>query len=196
MYADAARVELWLNGRRVGADRPGRDDDYLTRFTLPYQPGELTAVAYGADGAEIGRQSLTSAGAGLRLVVEPETTELVADGHDLAYLPIALTDDDGILRPLADRSVTVTVEGAATLLGLGSGEPITEERFAGSSHRTFNGRALAVLRAGHEPGDVHVTVAASGVTTVSTTLRVVPAPARRGDEKSSRPALDRPVPVI
>ena len=104
--------------------------------------------------------------------MRPESTELIADGHDLAYLPIELTDDDGILRPLADRAVTVTVEGAATLLGFGTGEAITTEGFASPTHRTFNGRALAVLRSGHEPGDVTVTVTAEGVEPVQISLRV------------------------
>ena len=40
VYADATRVELHLNGRMVGAARPGRDGDFLATFSLPYEPGE------------------------------------------------------------------------------------------------------------------------------------------------------------
>ncbi len=187
VYANAAHVELLLNGRTVASARAGRDDDYLTRFTLAYEPGDLTAVAYAADRTEIGRCTLTSAGTDLQLRVTPEASELIADGHDLAYLPIELTDDAGILRPLADRSVTVTVDGPATLLGLGSGEAITQEGFAGPSHRTFNGRALAVLRAGHDVGDVWVTVAAEGVPQVRVPLRVVAAPAQDQPHAGAQP---------
>lgn len=176
VYADAAHIELLLNGVAIGREKCGKDGDYLTTFTLPYQPGELTAVAYGADGSEVGRRTLTSAGPGLQLRVVPEVERIVADGHDLAYLPIELTDENGVLRPLADRTVTVHVDGAATLLGLGTGEAITTEGFASPSHRTFNGRALAVLRAGHEPGDVTVTVTADGVETATVRLLVTAAP--------------------
>ena len=179
VYADAARIELQLNGRTVGTAKAGKDGDYLTKFTLPYEPGELTAIAYAADGSEIGRRTLTSAGSTLRLAVQPETVDLVADGHDLAYLPIELTDDDGIVRPLADRAVTVTVEGPGTLLGLGTGEAITTEGFASPSHRTFNGRGLAVIRAGHDAGDVRVTVTAEGCAPVEVTLHARRSAARR-----------------
>ncbi len=187
VYANAARVELLLNGQTVSTAPAGRDGDYLTRFTLPYRPGALTAVAYGADGSEIGRRTLTSAGPELQLQVEPEVSELVADGHDLAYIPIALTDAAGVLRPLADRSVTVTVEGPAVLLGLGSGEAITREGFAAPSHTTFNGRALAVVRAGHQVGDVWVTVASQGASEVRVPLRVVAAPSGGDRLPSSTP---------
>ncbi|NIJ02163.1 hypothetical protein FHR86_002495 [Paenarthrobacter ilicis] len=163
VYADAALIELQLNGRTIESAKSGRDGDYLTKFTLPYQPGELTAIAYDDDDTEIKRHTLRSARESLRLQVQPETTTLVADGHDLAYVPIELTDNDGIVRPLADRTLEVTVEGPGTLLGFGTGEAITTEGFASSTHRTFNGRALAVIRAGHEPGDITVTVTAAGV---------------------------------
>ncbi|MFB9406475.1 glycoside hydrolase family 2 TIM barrel-domain containing protein [Pseudarthrobacter polychromogenes] len=172
VYADAARIELHLNGHTVGTAESGRDGDYLTKFTLPYQPGDLTAVAYAADGTEIGRRTLTSAGGSLRLDVQPETTTLVADGHDLAYIPIELTDDEGILRPLADRTLTVSVEGAASLLGFGTGEAITTEGFASPAHHTFNGRALAVVRAGHEPGEATVTVQGAGMEPQNVILRL------------------------
>ena len=172
VYADAARIELHLNGDTIGTAKSGQDGDYLTKFTLPYQPGDLTAIAYAADGTEIGRRTLTSAGGSLRLHVQPEKTTLVADGQDLAYIPVELTDDGGILRPLADRTLTVSVEGAASLLGFGTGEAITTEGFASSAHQTFNGRALAVVRAGHEPGEVTVTVQGAGVEPRSVLLRV------------------------
>ncbi|MEU9949522.1 glycoside hydrolase family 2 TIM barrel-domain containing protein [Streptomyces sp. NPDC047939] len=173
VYADAARVELQLNGQTVGTEPSGADEDYLSTFTLPYRPGQLTAIAYAEDGSEIGRRTLSSAGAGLRLALRPESTSLLADGADLAYIPILLTDDAGTLRPLVDRSVTVQVEGAGTLLGLGSAEPITTEGFAGDTHRTFNGRALAVVRAGHRAGEVTVTVTADECEPVQIRLAVL-----------------------
>lgn len=172
VYSDAARVELQLNGRRVGVAPTGRDGLYLTKFTLPYQPGELTAIAYAEDGTVTGRSSLASAGPGLRLDVQPESTELRADGGDLAYLPIAFTDDAGTVLPLADRNVTVTVEGPAALLGFGSAEAITTEGFNTDTHTTFYGRALAVIRSGHETGDVTVTVTAEGCEPVRVALSV------------------------
>jgi beta-galactosidase len=118
----------------------------------------------------------------------PETSELHADGSDLAYIPSAMTDDAGIVKPLADRSVTVNVDGPAGLLGLGSAEPITPEGFAGNSHRTFNGRALAVVRAGHESGQVVVTVSAEGCEAVQVRLQLVSEVKALAQHDASAPA--------
>jgi beta-galactosidase len=161
VYADAARVDLLLNGRLIGSRPAGADHEYLARFRVAYEPGELTAVAYRADGTELARTTLTSAGPGLRLTVTSDRNELRADGADLAYVDIALTDHGGTIKPLADREITVTVDGAATLLGLGSAAPATEESFTDTVHTTHHGRALAVLRAGRQPGPITVTVTAA-----------------------------------
>lgn len=132
----------------------------------------LTAVAYERNGREVGQDSLTSAGGELRLRVEPDTEGLMADGADLLYVPIELTDDAGIVCPLADREVTIEVTGAGTLIGFGSGQPITAEGFSSTRHSTFRGRALAVIRAGHQPGDVMITVSANGCEPVTVSIPV------------------------
>ena len=144
----------------------------LATFAVPYWPGRLTAIAYDAAGREIGRDTLVSAGSGLRLRVSPECDALGADGADLAYVPIEFTDDAGIVRPLADRVVTVEVTGAGTLLGFGSAQPITEEGLSNVRYSTYLGRALAVVRAGHASGDVTIHVSAEGCDPVRIVLPV------------------------
>ena len=97
---------------------------------------------------------------------------MIADGADLAYLHVLLTDDAGIVRPLADREVTVQVTGAGTLLGFGSARPITEEAFSSNRHHTHQGRALAVVRAGHEQGTIIITATADGCEPTTVPIRV------------------------
>ncbi|OPX12476.1 glycoside hydrolase family 2 TIM barrel-domain containing protein [Mycobacterium sp. AT1] len=173
VYADAHRVELLLDGVLLGSKPVGVRHRFQATFTVPYRPGTLTAVAYGADGAELGRDALRSAGSGLRLQVLCENRELRSDGTDLTYLQISLTDAEGIVRPLADRDVTVEVSGAGSLLGFGSAQPITEEGFSTHRHRTYQGRALAVVRSGRNAGHITVTVNAPGCASVTTDIAVV-----------------------
>ena len=54
IYADAHRVQLLLNGKEVGVSSVGGRRPYLAEFTVPYEAGDLTAVAYRSDGTEIG----------------------------------------------------------------------------------------------------------------------------------------------
>ena len=114
------------------------------------------------DGAEVGRTALQSGTEPARLDVQVDRTEIRADDTDLAYVDITVVDDGGQVHHLEDRAVTVEVDGAGTLQGLGSANPSTEESFVEATHDTFHGRALAVVRP-TGPGTITVTVTSDGL---------------------------------
>lgn len=90
-----------------------------------------------------------------------------ANGKDLAYINIAITDKAGEIHVLSDRMVTVTVEGAGKFIALASGNPETTERFSDSSYTTYHGRLLAVVQSEEECGDIIITASAEGMENVS-----------------------------
>lgn len=145
VYGDADEVELLLDGRSLGRRPVGGKHRFRTEFDTAYEPGELLAIAY-RDGAETGRHTLRSAIGPARLRAETDRRVITATGGDLAYITLTLTDPDGTLHTAADRPVRVDVSGAGVLLGFGSADPSTEERFDATERRTYEGRALAVLR--------------------------------------------------
>lgn len=170
VYADAAEVELLQDGRSIGR---APVNECQAHFTAVYAPGTLTAVAYDANGQEQGCDSLSSAAEELCLTVQPDKTRLAADGQDLCYLSILLTDRSGIVQASPDREVTVAVSGAATLAGLGSADPFNSQPYTAQSHRTYYGRLQAVIRAGVQSGPVEVDIA-SGELHQHLTLNVAP----------------------
>jgi beta-galactosidase len=169
VYSDSDSVEIFLNGRSLGKKKV---KTCVARFKATYEKGELLAVAFDKAGKETGRCSLVSAGEKIQLSVKPEKVDLKANGADLAYIQIELTDDRGILESGSDRRIHVTVEGAGVLLGLGSANPHTEEGFDQAVHYTYFGRALATICSGTEAGLVKVTVSADGLEGKETILRV------------------------
>ncbi|MFO7697092.1 MAG: glycoside hydrolase family 2 TIM barrel-domain containing protein [Anaerolineae bacterium] len=161
VYADGDEVELLLNGRSVGRAPAGEANRFRAFFDVTYEPGELVAVAY-RSGTETGRTLLLTAGPGLALDVACDRDTLWPTGDDVACVAITLTDGEGNVRNDVDRTVKVTVEGAGTLQGLGNANPLSEEQFSATECTTYDGRALAVVRAGREPGTVSVRVTAEG----------------------------------
>lgn len=154
VYFDAARVELFLNGKKVGS---AKVKDCKASFKAPYVPGKLTAVAYDAGGREIGRSTLsTCTKTGITLT--PEKKEVTPG--EIVYVPVTIADADGIVEANDDRRLTVSVEGGE-LLAFGSANPRTEERYDTGEFTTYYGRALAVVRAGSE-GAVTITVRDAG----------------------------------
>ncbi|MEV7424446.1 glycoside hydrolase family 2 TIM barrel-domain containing protein [Streptomyces sp. NPDC091212] len=145
VYSDADEVELLQDGRSLGRRPTGADHRFRTEFDTTYQPGELLAIGY-RGGIETGRHTLRSATGPVRLRAESDRPAISANGGDLAYVTLTLTDPDGTLRTASDRPVRVDVSGPGALLGLGSADPSTEERFDATECLTYEGRALAVLR--------------------------------------------------
>ena len=169
VYADAAAVRLKLNGETV-ASKTVRD--YKTIFCLRYAPGILTAQALDARGNVLSESSLATGGEGTILTVRPEKTSIRADGQDLCYIPIEFTDQDGVLKPYMEQSVTLSVTGAAKLAGFGSALCKTDEVFDKNEHRAYRGRCLAVLRAGTVQGTAEVTVKSAGARPVTVEIEV------------------------
>ena len=170
VYSDADEVELLVNGRSLGRKAAGDSHRFRAEFEAVYEPGELLAVAY-TGGMETGRHALQSADGPVLLRAEADRQLISADGGDLAYVTFTLTDLAGTCCTGSDRLVRAEVSGQGVLLGFGSADPSTEERFDATERRTYDGRALAVLRPtgpgkigliasapGCEPAEIMVTV--------------------------------------
>ena len=169
VYADADEVALLRDGGEVARGPVGGNRPMLAVLETSYVPGELVAVAY-LDGSEVGRTSLTTAGAP-SLAVTADRTRLRADDADLAFVAIELRDVEGRLATGADRPVTVSVSGAGRLAGMCSANPKTTERFDADTWSTFDGRALAVVRP-TGTGPVTVTAEAPDLASVSVSVEV------------------------
>ena len=170
VYADADEVALLLDGVEVSRATVGERHPMMATLEIAYRAGELTAVAY-RDGGEVGRTSIATATTPARLTATADRTDLRNDDADLAFVAVELRDDNGVLITTADRAVTVEVEGAGVLAGMCSANPKTAERFDADTWRTFDGRALAVVRPS-ATGEVVVTVSADGLGPVRLTLSV------------------------
>ena len=166
VYARAAQVELFLNGKSVG--KKAMKNDCLFHFHVPYENGTLEAVSYDASGREIGRNALTTAGEETMLRAVPEK-ETVEKGH-LCFIRLQYTDKNGTVKPTERGILDVTVEGGK-LIGLGSACPYYELSYLDSKCDTYYGEALAVVEAG-EAGTVILT-ATDGKQTAKTAVTVL-----------------------
>lgn len=161
VYSDAEEAELLVNGRSLGRKRVGDDfKQFYCRWDTVYEPGEVVAVAY-IGGQEVGRDLLQTAGAS-GLVLKADRTALRAGSDELCFLEIELRDRRGVLDAAAEAVVRVQTEGPIVLAGCGSADPCTAERYQDPEHKLYEGRVLAILRAGREPGKASVTVTSPG----------------------------------
>lgn len=159
VYSPGDRVELFLNGKSLGAEPVER---FTARFKTTYQPGVLEAVSY-RNGAELSRDRLETAGEPARLVLRPESTEARADGESLLFVLVEFQDAQGRRVPGVQLPLSARVEGAASLLSFASANPLTDENYESGQAASFDGRAMAILRAGHTPGKALLTLSCPGM---------------------------------
>ena len=134
----------------------------LRWFDVPYEPGELRAVAY-RGGKRIGETVMRTAGdpAALKLTVEPK---LADDPGALAWVQVDVVDARGVRNPLAMNRVNFRLDGPGKILGVGNGNPHEFEAFTKTaSHPLFFGKAMAVVRR-DGPGELTLTVSSEGLT--------------------------------
>ena len=159
VFTNAPQAELFLNGKSLGTkpnDGKGNMQHVIT-WDVDYQPGTLLAIARDTNGKETTRHELQTAGKAVKLKIEEETEDWKADGMDLKYLTVTAVDSKGRIVPDYDGELTVSVDGAASLLAIDNGDHYTGELFAGiTTKKMRGGRMQLILRSKREAGKVTV----------------------------------------
>jgi hypothetical protein len=185
VYSAADEVELFLDGESLGRQSAGPASRYRAVFRTTYRPGTLVAVA-SSGGVETGRAELVSAIGSRRVTAIADRSDLVLTDDELAFVDIALTDAAGTVVLGEDTDITVSVEGPAVVQGFGTANPIDEHTvFTDPTHRSFDGRALLVLRP-TGVGAVRVAITAGDLSThVELVVDEAPAPHSREELRLS-----------
>jgi len=173
-YTDYPEAELFLNGKSQGrikkitaaTDQQPLGETRLDRYRLRwnnvrYEPGELRVVVYDEAGKACGEQVLKTAGKPARLKLDLWTqqgTHLRADGQDLAYVTVSLTDADGTLIPQASDQLRFEVEGAGTFRAVCNGDATSLESFTLPTMKLFAGQLVVTLQAARQSGSLKLRV--------------------------------------
>jgi beta-galactosidase len=130
--------------------------DPVLHWDVPNEPGVLRAIGK-RDSKEAARFELATAGA-------PHHIQLTADtGTDLSHVIIQVVDAEGRRVYLADRTVEVQVTGGGELVALDSGDMRDVSPVQANHRKTYQGRALAIVRAGTAAGKITVHASAPGL---------------------------------
>lgn len=171
VYSRHPSVRLYLGDRLVGEKPTTRAEQFKASFTVPYAPGELRAAGV-REGKEVEAFVLRTAGkpAGIRL--KTEETGLKGDGQDLAFVTVEVVDDEGRWVPHAEQDVAFELTGPATLAAIGNADLTTSESYQANPHRTYQGRALVVLRSRRGgSGEITLKARAEGLRADALTVR-------------------------
>jgi beta-galactosidase len=167
-------VELFLNGKSLGHGTVS--DHYLFTFPdLPFEPGEIKAVAY-RHGQPAVTQALHTVGAPVALKLSPRQRPggLLADGSDVALIDVEAVDAHGDRCPTFQERVDFDCTGPAIWRGgYNSGRTNSINNLYLDLECGIN---RVAVRATLQPGEITVTAKCAGLESGSVKIQSQPRP--------------------
>lgn len=194
VYTNAHKVELYLNGKLVktgfmnkqvtpmgnvyytqsGSDNT--ENSLELSFDIPYEEGELKAVAYDELGNVIpddsieGRTSVKTTKAASKIVLKADKTETLADGSHLVYVDTTVLDSNGDLVENAQNDIHYEIEGPGVLEGTDNGRPTDFRPFTSPDRQLWAGKGVAVIRTTEDPGQITLKATSDGLESASVSV--------------------------
>ena len=166
-----------------GADKnsTAHKNMYLT-WNVPWAEGTISAEAYDEnnklipEGSTEGNASVTTTGEAAKLKADADRKTITADGKDLSYIEVDVTDANGHIVPDAANRVTFDVKGAGKLVGVDNGSSPDHDSYQADNRKAFSGKVLAIVQSTKEAGEITVTAKADGLqsSTVKIATTAVP----------------------
>ena len=152
VYSRLPVVRLELNGKIID-EKKIRDSSITAKFEVPYEPGELDAIAVD-NGKEIANVVLKTANAPQAIRLKADRSTIHADRNDLSYVTLEIVDDKNNVVPNSNVPVEFLVKGAGELAGVGNANPSDMASFKQPGRNTFRGRCLVILRPKGSTGNI------------------------------------------
>ncbi|CAM3988226.1 DUF4982 domain-containing protein [Paenibacillus alkaliterrae] len=175
--SNAARVELFFNGKTVGMHDIDheRGSQLVGWWKIPYAAGEIKAIAYDESGSVIATDVRRTFGDAKQIRLKADKEVLTADGTDLIFVEIGMVDGDGNPVENANNRVRVEVTGEGRLLGLDNGDSTDYDPYKGLSRRLFSGKLMAIIVSTLVPGKIRIEVSSEGMQTEAAVFEAVAA---------------------
>jgi beta-galactosidase len=84
--------------------------------------------------------------------------EILANGQDLSFITIEITDKDGTFQPNATNRLNFKIDGLGVIAGVDNADLKDFEQYVGNTRKAWKGRALIVIKSNHQAGEIKLTV--------------------------------------
>jgi beta-galactosidase len=156
IYSKYPKVRLYLNNKLIGEQAATREQQFKATFSVPYTPGLLKATGVEND-KELESTILQTSGDGAKIKLTADRKEIIANGQDLSFVTVEITDKDGLIQPNAANRLNFTIEGAGSIAGLDNADIKDTDPYVGTTRKAWKGRALVVIKSNRNAGDIKLT---------------------------------------
>ena len=170
VYTSGDEAELFLNGKSLGRKKKGPTDYRLRWDDVVYQPGELKVIAY-KDGKEWAQDVVKTTGSPAKLLIQPDRSEITADGKDLGFVTVTVADKEGRQVPGSKNLINYEISGPGEIVAVDNGDATSLESFQAKQIKAYNGLALVIVKAkAGETGVITIRAKSGTLEEASTTI--------------------------
>jgi beta-galactosidase len=163
VYTSGDEAELFLNGRSLGRKKKGLYEYRLRWDDVKYEPGELKVIAY-RKGVRWTETSTRTAGPAAKLTIKADRSLIRADGGDLSFITVAVSDKDGLPVPRSKDRIWFNVSGPGEIVAVDNGDPTNHESFQSKERNAFNALCLVIVRSiAGRPGPIRLRARSDGI---------------------------------
>jgi len=163
VFTSGDEAELFLNGKSQGKKKRGEYEYRLRWDDVIFQPGELKVIAYKA-GKKWAEEVVKTTGEAFQLKATADRNRIFADGKDLCFITIQITDKEGLLVPGSNNPIEFSIDGPGEIVATDNGDSYNFESFASHKREAFNGLAMVIVRSkAGEKGKIIVNAKSNGL---------------------------------
>lgn len=145
VFTSGDEAELFLNGKSLGRKQIGQFEYRLRWDQVKYEPGELKVIAY-KKGKIWAEDLVKTTRAAQRLILTPDHSTIKADGNDLSFITVKVTDENGQMVPNAKHNLSFSIEGAGEIVATDNGDATNMVSFSSHQRAAFNGLCLIIVK--------------------------------------------------
>lgn len=151
-YNQADEVELFLNNKSLGIKKKEGDSMHVM-WRVPYEAGTLKVVSKRAGNLVLTKE-IKTAGQPAKIELAADRSSIHANGDDLSFITVKITDAAGNLVPDAANLVSFNVQGEGYIAGVDNGDQSSMEPFKANHRKAFNGQCLVIIGTKNQKGKI------------------------------------------
>lgn len=172
VFTSGDEAELFLNGKSLGRKKKGEFEYRLRWDDVVYEAGEVQVIAY-KNGQKWAENAVKTTDKPSKISVSADHSTIKADEKDLIFITVKILDKNDTFVPNANLKVKFTLEGAGEIVATDNGDPADLVSFASHERNTYNGLALAIIKAKKgSKGVLKLTAQSEGLSATSVNITI------------------------
>jgi len=153
IFTNCEEAELYINGKKLGKRARNEFANGIVEWNFEYQNGNIEVKGLN-NGKEICNYVLKTADTAKKIKLIPDKIKLKP--YEIAHIEVNITDKYGILCRTEDSLIEFSLKGDAFFLGACSPDLNQNIGFTTNKAASSEGMALAMIRAGGNPGNIEL----------------------------------------